>query len=50
MREEIGGVDYTTPSEIAIWFAGKARGLGSAQNPSPRAELLLHLKTVRNET
>ena len=49
MREEIGGVKYDAGGKIEIWFARNRADFSAAKDTSPRAELLLRLKTKAGE-
>ncbi len=50
MREEIGGVVYDEDAKLKFGAPENRLELGVAQNPSPRAELLLRIKSCRAET
>ncbi len=49
MREEIGGVDYDDEAKLKFGAPEKRAEFGAAKDSSPRAELLLRLKTGRND-
>jgi ATP-dependent helicase/nuclease subunit A len=49
MREEIGGVEYNAEARLQFGAPEKRAALSLAQNPSPRAELLLRFKGSRND-
>jgi ATP-dependent helicase/nuclease subunit A len=49
MREELGGVAYGANAWLRFGSPATRSALGVADNPEPRAELLLHLKTGRDE-
>ncbi|MDE3066496.1 MAG: helicase-exonuclease AddAB subunit AddA [Verrucomicrobiota bacterium] len=47
MREDLGGVDYDATARLTHGSPEKRRLLSATENPTPRAELLLRLKTRR---
>ena len=49
MREEIGGVNYDDEAKLKFGSPETRTELSAAKNPSPRAELLLRLKTKPGE-
>jgi ATP-dependent helicase/nuclease subunit A len=49
MREEVGGVNYDAEAGLKFGSPEARAELSIAQNPSPRAELLLRLKKGRGE-
>jgi ATP-dependent helicase/nuclease subunit A len=49
MRGDVGGVDYNAEARLQFGAPEKRAALGLAQNPSPRAELLLRFKGGRND-
>jgi ATP-dependent helicase/nuclease subunit A len=49
MREEIGGVNYDADAELKFGSLETRIEPGAEKNPMPRVELLLRLKTGRNE-
>ncbi|HTQ52046.1 MAG TPA: UvrD-helicase domain-containing protein [Candidatus Acidoferrales bacterium] len=50
MREDIGGVGYDTEARLQFGAPEQRATLGLAQNPSPRAELLLRFKGSGDST
>ncbi len=50
LREDIGGVDYDAAARLQFGAPQQRAALGLANDPSPCAELLLRLKTGRNDT
>jgi len=49
MRDEIGGVDYDTESQLRFGKPETRAALSTAKDPSPRTELLLRFKTSREK-
>jgi ATP-dependent helicase/nuclease subunit A len=49
MREVVGGVNYDAEAELKFGSPETRQDFSLAKNPSPRAELLLRLKTGRDE-
>jgi ATP-dependent helicase/nuclease subunit A len=49
MREEIGGVNYDAEAQLKFGEPETRVDFSAAKDPSPRAELLLRLKTGRND-
>jgi ATP-dependent helicase/nuclease subunit A len=49
MRGEVGGVDYDTGARLQFGAPEHRAALSLAQNPSPRAELLLRFKGNRDD-
>jgi ATP-dependent helicase/nuclease subunit A len=49
MRGEVGGVDYNAEARLQFGAPEQRAALGLAQNPSPRAELLLRFKGGRSD-
>ena len=49
MRAEVGGVDYDAEARLEFGTPEHRSALGLAQNPSPRAELLLRFKNSRDD-
>jgi len=49
LREEVGGVAYDAEARLQFGTPQKRAALGLAQDPSPRAELLLRLKSGRDD-
>jgi ATP-dependent helicase/nuclease subunit A len=50
MRKEIGGVNYDAEAELKFGSPEMRADFSAAKDSSPRAELLLRLKTGRNDT
>jgi ATP-dependent helicase/nuclease subunit A len=49
MREDIGGVAYDDDAKLKYGSPATRANFGAAQNPSPRVNLLLRLKTGRDQ-
>jgi ATP-dependent helicase/nuclease subunit A len=49
MRGDVGGVDYNAEARLQFGAPEQRAALGLAQNPSPRAELLLRFKGGRSD-
>ena len=50
LREEVGGVGYDAEARLQFGAPNQRAALGIARDPAPRAELLLRLKSGRNQT